>query len=68
MNLLALVEKLTAMLKNVVHIEEKAKITKEEAATAGENTLSKVEELKQMLLRAKETNDMVFSNFPLFHL
>lgn len=65
MNLLASVDKLTNMMKNVVHLEEKAKITKEEASTAGQNTLSKVEDLRQMLLRAKETNNMVFFNFPL---
>lgn len=65
MNLLASVDKLTTMMKNVVHLEETAKITKEEASTAGQNTLSKVEDLRQMLLRAKETNNMVFFNFPL---
>jgi hypothetical protein len=58
MNLLASVDKLTTMMKNVVHLEEKAKITKEEASTAGQNTLSKVEDLREMLLRAKETNNM----------
>lgn len=66
MNLLASVDKLTTMMKNVVHLEEKAKITKEEASTAGQNTLSKVEDLREMLLRAKETNNMVFFSISLY--
>ncbi|KAJ1691549.1 hypothetical protein LUZ63_015704 [Rhynchospora breviuscula] len=57
-NLVFAIEMLTTMLNNVVQLEEKAKSAKEEASTAGQNTLSKVEDLKQMLLRAKEANDM----------
>ncbi|KAJ3686916.1 hypothetical protein LUZ61_016080 [Rhynchospora tenuis] len=57
-NLVSSIEMLTKMLNNVVQLEEKAKNTKEEASTAGQNTLSKVEDLKQMLLCAQEANDM----------
>jgi hypothetical protein len=64
MSLSASVDKLFVMLKDVVYLEDKAKITKEEASTADHSTLSKVEELREMLLHAKETNNMVFFQFP----
>lgn len=47
------------MMRQVELQEKIAELAKEEAARAGMDILSKVEELKQMLKHAKEANDMV---------
>ncbi|KAG1331772.1 hypothetical protein COCNU_02G017400 [Cocos nucifera] len=57
-NLLSAKESVTNLMKEVEQLEERAKQTKEEALTAGQDILLKVEELKQMLKHAKEANDM----------
>lgn len=57
-NLLSAKESATNLMKEVEQLEERAKQTKGEALTAGQDILLKVEELKQMLKHAKEANDM----------
>ncbi|XP_008776441.1 uncharacterized protein LOC103696548 [Phoenix dactylifera] len=57
-NLLSAKELVTNLMKEVEQLEERAKQTKEEALTAGQDILLQVDELKQMLKHAKEANDM----------
>ncbi|XP_010938758.1 uncharacterized protein [Elaeis guineensis] len=57
-NLLSAKELVTNLMKEVEFLEKRAKQTKEEALTSGQDILLKVEELKQMLKHAKEANDM----------
>ena len=47
------------LMREVKLQEEAAEQAKEDAARGGLDILVKVEELKQMLLHAKEANDMV---------
>ena len=47
------------LMREVELQEEAAEQAKEDAARGGLDILVKVEELKQMLLHAKEANDMV---------
>ncbi|KAF9604686.1 hypothetical protein IFM89_009122 [Coptis chinensis] len=51
-------ESVINMMREVEHLEEAAEQAKEEAVKGGEDILSKVEDIKRMLLHAKEANDM----------
>ncbi|XP_072960787.1 uncharacterized protein [Typha angustifolia] len=57
-NLLSSMELITNMIEEVELHEERAKQAKEEASSAGQDILIRVDELKQMLKHAKEANNM----------
>ncbi|KAH7676949.1 UBA-like protein [Dioscorea alata] len=56
--LLSAIESTIDMMKDVELEEERAKQAKVEASKAGEDILSKVEELREILKHSKEANDM----------
>ncbi|GJN14386.1 hypothetical protein PR202_gb01209 [Eleusine coracana subsp. coracana] len=57
-DLLPSLEMVTKMIEDVELLEEKAKVAKHESSVAGNDILTKVEKLKEMLTHAKEANDM----------
>lgn len=57
--MLSAIESTIDMMKDVELEEERAKQAKVEAFKAGEDILSKVEELREILKHSKEANDMV---------
>ncbi|KAJ6808863.1 laminin subunit beta-1-like [Iris pallida] len=56
--LVSSMETVISMVQESEVLEERAKQAKEEASRAGQATLAKVEELKQILKHAKQANDM----------
>lgn len=48
----------TNMMREVEHLEDKAKQAKEEASVAGQDILAKAEDIREMLKHAKEENNM----------
>lgn len=64
--LLRAMQSVLNMVAEVELQEKAAEKAKEEASKAGLDTLSKVEELVQILTHAKEANDMVCLFFLLF--
>ncbi|WOL03207.1 hypothetical protein Cni_G11927 [Canna indica] len=56
--ILSAMELTTNMMREVELLEERSKQAKEAASSAGQDILSKVEELKDILKHAKEANDM----------
>ncbi|KAG6528575.1 hypothetical protein ZIOFF_010754 [Zingiber officinale] len=58
-NLFSAVESMTSMMKEVELHEERSKHAKEAASSAAEDILSDAEELKKILIHAKEAKDMV---------
>lgn len=58
-NLHSVKESLFSLMKEVELKENNVEQAKEEAARGGFSVLANVKELKQMLQRAKEANDMV---------
>lgn len=66
--LLRAMQSVLNMVAEVELQEKAAEKAKEEASKAGLDTLSKVEELVQILTHAKEANDMVRLSFLLFFL
>lgn len=59
------VESMTNMVKEVELHEERSKHAKEAASSAAEDILSDAEELKKILIHAKEAKDMVLLLFAL---
>ncbi|KAI3869017.1 hypothetical protein MKW98_021830 [Papaver atlanticum] len=57
-NLFAAMETVINMMKEAEFQEEKAELSKKEASLGGLDTLERVEDLRQMLQRAREANDM----------
>ncbi|KAI3848035.1 hypothetical protein MKX03_028972 [Papaver bracteatum] len=57
-NLFAAMETVINMMKEAELQEEKAELSKKEASLGGLDTLERVEDLRQMLQRAREANDM----------
>ncbi|KAI3835746.1 hypothetical protein MKW92_033209 [Papaver armeniacum] len=57
-NLFAAMETVINMMKEAELQEEKAELSKKEASFGGLDTLERVEDLRQMLQRAREANDM----------